>query len=85
VLACARGVVAIEVLGAVQALAMRRLELPGAKLGAGTAVAFAAFEDAALDRGGTPADVIRRIEDDLATGVLLRAMHDAGFAPEPVA
>ena len=74
VLQCARHVVAIEILGAVQALAMRRDEQPGVRLGAGTRVAVELFESTARNRSTTPSEAIVEIETFLARGALQEAL-----------
>jgi len=74
VLQCARRVVAIEILGAVQALAMRRDEQPDVRLGAGTRIAVELFEATARDRSTTPAEAIAEIDGFLARGALRQAM-----------
>jgi histidine ammonia-lyase len=75
VILCARRVIAIEVLGAVQALAMRRDEAPGVRLGRGTGVAVALFESTARNRATTPSEAIAEIETFLARGSLQEALR----------
>jgi histidine ammonia-lyase len=87
VLVNARRVVAIELLGAVQALRFRREEDPSLVLGAGTVLALASAQEALvdLDENSTPSQKIMRLERSLIGEMLLRGMPElvaVGHAPE---
>lgn len=72
VVANARGVVAIELLGASAALAFRREEDPALRLGTGTARALAAVEErlAALPTDRLPSEAIAALDALVAEGAL---------------
>jgi histidine ammonia-lyase len=87
VLVNARRVVAIELLGAVQALLFRREEDPSLVLGAGTTMALASAQEAlmGLDENSTPSERIMRLERSLIEKMLLQGMPElvaVGHAPE---
>ncbi len=85
VVANARRVVAIELLGAASALAFRREEDPKARLGEGSAQALAAVEQAlgALPAERLPGDAIEALNALVASGALERGLGllDVGEAP----
>lgn len=85
VVANARKVVAIELLGASAALAFRREEDPGARLGEGTGAALATVEETlgALPADRLPSEAIAALDQLVASGRLERELGLWGVGEAP--